>query len=79
MKRLTVGYLRHLSGATAIEYALLAAVFSLAIFAGSGSITSALKAQFGVLNGALETATGQTPEGEKGISEKQIVVEGIRR
>lgn len=48
------------SGATAIEYGLLAALIGVAIIAGSQAIGNQLDTLFGDVKTCLEGATGQT-------------------
>jgi pilus assembly protein Flp/PilA len=48
------------SGATAIEYALIASIISIVIIGGSGSIRSALRTTFNTVSGAVGNVAGST-------------------
>ena len=54
MKKLTLGFLRNESGATAIEYGLIAAGISLAIIAIVNGLGSNLNGMFTSINSSLK-------------------------
>ena len=56
MRRILRAFRRDQGGATAIEYGLIAAVVSMIIIGGSGSITSALKDSFSTISGSVASA-----------------------
>jgi pilus assembly protein Flp/PilA len=56
MRRIVRAFRRDQGGATAIEYGLIAAVVSMIIIGGSGSITSALKDSFSTISGNVASA-----------------------
>ena len=56
MRRILRAFRRDQGGATAIEYGLIAAVVSMIIIGGSGSIASALKDSFSTISGSVATA-----------------------
>ena len=55
MSKLVARFAKDESGATAIEYGLIAALIGLAIVAGSGLVGNALNALFGRIATALGT------------------------
>ncbi len=56
MRKLFTGFLRDESGATAIEYGLIAALIALAIVVGAGRLGNALNVQFGKIATKLNTS-----------------------
>jgi pilus assembly protein Flp/PilA len=56
MRRIARAFRTDKRGATAIEYGLIAAVVSMIIIGGSGSIASALKDSFSTISGSVATA-----------------------
>lgn len=52
------------SGATAIEYGLIAALIALAIVVGAGALGNALDEQFQFIADKLETTPGSGGEGD---------------
>ena len=56
MSRLVARFLMDSSGATAIEYGLIAALIALAIVVGAGALGNALNAQFNNIAIALNKA-----------------------
>jgi pilus assembly protein Flp/PilA len=60
MNKLFTRFLKDESGATAIEYGLIAALVSVAIVAGATSLGSSLSATFKGVAGKLDTATDKT-------------------
>jgi pilus assembly protein Flp/PilA len=51
-------FLKNESGATAIEYGLIAALIAVAIIAGAGAVGSSLDAQFDNISGEVDAAQG---------------------
>lgn len=58
MKSLFVKLLKDESGATAIEYGLIAALISVALIAGAGLLGNQLGTTFNNLNNTLDGANG---------------------
>ena len=56
MSRLVVRFLNDKSGATAIEYGLIAALIALAIVVGAGALGNALNAQFTGIAGRMNNS-----------------------
>lgn len=56
MSKIFARFVKDESGATAIEYGLIAALIALAIVAGAGALGNALDAQFKFLSTELENA-----------------------
>ena len=56
MRMLFAKFLKDESGATAIEYGLIAALISLAIVLGAGLMGNALNAQFGKIANSVNAA-----------------------
>lgn len=56
MRRIAKAFRSNNRGATAIEYGLIAAVVSMIIIGGSGSITTALKDSFSTISGSVASA-----------------------
>lgn len=54
MKKRVLGLIRDKSGATAVEYGLIAAMIALAVVGGMGSITEALQAIFEKIAAAFQ-------------------------
>ena len=61
MSKLFARFVKDESGATAIEYGLIAALIALAIMVGAGSLGTNLNAKFEEIAGKLEQPA---PEGE---------------
>ena len=57
MSKLFARFVKDESGATAIEYGLIAALIALAIMVGAGALGNALNDQFGTIATKLNTAT----------------------
>ena len=57
MKQIIWNFVSDTSGATAIEYGLIAAGIALAIIAGVNTLGDTLKENFGKLNTAIKPAT----------------------
>jgi pilus assembly protein Flp/PilA len=55
MTKLFARFLKDESGATAIEYGLIAALIALAIMAGAGAVGSSLDANFVTISSCLDT------------------------
>lgn len=55
MSNLIARFVKDESGATAIEYGLIAALIALAIMVGAGSLGNALNAKFGSIANELNT------------------------
>jgi len=60
MQKLVTRFLKDESGATAIEYGLIAALIGVAIIAGAGAIGSSVDGKFTAVAGAVDSAP--TPE-----------------
>ncbi|QND52586.1 Flp family type IVb pilin [Phyllobacterium sp. 628] len=60
MTTLFTRFLKDESGATAIEYGLIAALISVAIIAGAGTLGNSLNAAFSGLGTKLNTAIAKT-------------------
>lgn len=58
MKRLFARFVKDESGATAIEYGLIAALLSVAIITALTSVSDELTKTYDEVKGALETANG---------------------
>ena len=56
MRKLFARFLKDESGATAIEYGLIAALIALAIVVGAGKLGNALNVQFGKVANKLNTS-----------------------
>ena len=56
MSKIVARFVKDESGATAIEYGLIAALIALAIVAGAGALGNALDNQFNFLSGELANA-----------------------
>jgi pilus assembly protein Flp/PilA len=56
MSKILARFVKDESGATAIEYGLIAALIALAIMVGAGQLGNALDAQFSGIATTLETA-----------------------
>jgi pilus assembly protein Flp/PilA len=56
MTKLLVNFLEDESGATAIEYGLIAALIALAIVVGAGKLGNALNVQFGKVANKLNAS-----------------------
>ncbi|WP_269930879.1 Flp family type IVb pilin [Aminobacter sp. HY435] len=56
MSNLIARFVKDESGATAIEYGLIAALIALAIIGGATAVGSQLKAKFGLISGELAKA-----------------------
>ena len=61
MSKIVARFVKDESGATAIEYGLIAALIALAIVAGAGALGNALDSQFQFLSDELRDARTQTP------------------
>ena len=59
MSKIFARFLKDESGATAIEYGLIAALISVALIAGASSLGDALDTQFTNIAGELDYTTGQ--------------------
>ncbi len=57
MKKIAGHFLRDESGATAIEYGLIAALIALAIMVGASSLGTTLNAKFKTIATAVNTGT----------------------
>ena len=60
MSKLFARFAKDESGATAIEYGLIAALIALAIMVGAGALGNSLSDQFDYIAGELDT-TNRTP------------------
>jgi len=60
MKNIFARFMKDESGATAIEYGLIAALIAVAIIGGATAIGNNLRDKFGEIGGALEGATINT-------------------
>ena len=49
-------FLKNESGATAVEYGLIAALIGVVIIAGAGALGSALNSKFGAIGSSVSTA-----------------------
>lgn len=58
MSKLFARFVKDESGATAIEYGLIAALIALAIMVGAGALGNAINAKFGEIAGCLANASG---------------------
>lgn len=58
MSKVFARFLKDESGATAIEYGLIAALIALAIVAGAGALGNALSDQFNFLSDELANSQG---------------------
>ncbi|UDL92290.1 Flp family type IVb pilin [Mesorhizobium sp. PAMC28654] len=58
MSNLIARFVKDESGATAIEYGLIAALIALAIMVGAGSLGNALNAKFSTIATSVSGATG---------------------
>ncbi len=56
MFKLAVRFVREESGATAIEYGLIAALIAIAIIAGVGALGTAIGEKFNYVQGRVEAA-----------------------
>lgn len=56
MSKIVARFVKDESGATAIEYGLIAALIALAIIAGAGTIGNELGAKFNSIGGTLKNA-----------------------
>jgi pilus assembly protein Flp/PilA len=56
MSKLVARFVKDESGATAIEYGLIAALIAVAIIAGAGALGSAINNKFGYITGKVVTA-----------------------
>lgn len=65
MTKIFARFLKNESGATAIEYGLIAALIALTIIVGAGSLGNALNNQFETIAGKVADPTGgaAAPEG----------------
>lgn len=54
MSKLFARFVKDESGATAIEYGLIAALIALAILVGAGALGNSLNAQFSYISGKLD-------------------------
>jgi pilus assembly protein Flp/PilA len=59
MSKLFARFRKDESGATAIEYGLIAALISVALIAGASTLGNSLNAQFQQIAGELDYTTGQ--------------------
>jgi pilus assembly protein Flp/PilA len=59
MKTIFARLLKDESGATAIEYGLIAALISVALIAGATTLGNSLNTTFGGVAGKLDTATNK--------------------
>ena len=57
MSNLIARFVKDESGATAIEYGLIAALIALAIMVGAGQLGTALNTKFNVIANAVNTGT----------------------
>ncbi|WP_298916092.1 Flp family type IVb pilin [uncultured Algimonas sp.] len=62
MQKLIKNFLADESGATAIEYGLIAALIAVAMIAGATAVGDQISAKFDVVAGELETDTKNTVE-----------------
>jgi len=58
MSKLFARFVKDESGATAIEYGLIAALIALAIMVGAGALGNAINAKFAEIAGCLANASG---------------------
>jgi pilus assembly protein Flp/PilA len=58
MRKLVTRFVNDESGATAIEYGLIAALIALAIVVGAGSLGNSLNNQFGRIAAKLDATAG---------------------
>ena len=58
MSKIVARFVKDESGATAIEYGLIAALIALAIVAGAGALGNGLSDQFNNIAGQLKTGSG---------------------
>ena len=58
MSKLFARFVKDESGATAIEYGLIAALIALAIMVGAGQLGNSLNAKFSEIATCLDTASG---------------------
>jgi pilus assembly protein Flp/PilA len=56
--KLVARFMKDESGATAIEYGLIAALIAVAIIAGASALGTSLNDTFGFASGELDTAVG---------------------
>ncbi|MHA6685096.1 Flp family type IVb pilin [Mesorhizobium sp. A556] len=61
MAKLFKNFCNDESGATAIEYGLIAALIALAIMFGAGALGNSIGGKFNTIAGKLDTAGGTTP------------------
>jgi pilus assembly protein Flp/PilA len=61
MMKLLARFQKNESGATAIEYGLLAALIGVAIIAGAGSLGSTLNTKFGAIGTKIGNTATTTP------------------
>ena len=60
MQNLVTRFIKDESGATAIEYGLIAALISVALIAGATALGNGINAKFGAVSNALDGATVNT-------------------
>ena len=60
MSKIFARFMKDESGATAIEYGLIAALISVALIAGATTLGTSLNNTFGALSTKLNTATAKT-------------------
>lgn len=58
MSKLVARFVKDESGATAIEYGLIAALIALAIIVGAGALGNAINAKFTSIGSTLNTSGG---------------------
>ena len=58
MSNLIARFVKDESGATAIEYGLIAALIALAIMVGAGALGNSINNKFGEIADCLDTASG---------------------
>ena len=81
MKKRVLGLIRDESGATAVEYGLIAAMIALAVVGGMGSITEALQAileKIAAANTGLNPSQGP-PARATANPERQVSAPGLGR
>jgi pilus assembly protein Flp/PilA len=61
MSNLIARFVKDESGATAIEYGLIAALIALAIMVGAGAVGNSINAQFGRISTTLNKTAPVTP------------------
>jgi pilus assembly protein Flp/PilA len=61
MSKLIACFAKDKSGATAIEYGLIAALIALAIMVGAGALGNSLNAQFLYISSALDASLPDAP------------------